>query len=93
MQQSLLAQTSADKKLGDDLPLYKLMLKAFTTVEIFRWSQFEQQYAAELAARDDIFGGDAGAKRKVWRWRLAGAGAERLAMRACCGGCANASGH
>lgn len=65
MQQSLLAQTSADKKLGDELPLYKLMLKAFTTVEILRWSQFEKEYAGELAARDDIFGGEAGAKRRA----------------------------
>ena len=65
MQQSLLAQTSADKKLGDDLPLYKLMLKAFTTVEILRWSQFEKEYSAELAAREDVFGGEAGAKRRV----------------------------
>ena len=45
-----------DKKLLE-LPTYKQLLQQFINTEIIRWSLFQQQYAAEMAAAADIFEG------------------------------------
>mmetsp|Transcript_15674 Transcript_15674/g.53497 ORF Transcript_15674/g.53497 Transcript_15674/m.53497 type:complete len:499 (+) Transcript_15674:237-1733(+) len=64
MQQSLLAQTYADKNLKE-LSLHYELLKQFSTQEVIYWRTLEQSYAGEMAAEAGLFGGDAGAKRKA----------------------------
>lgn len=54
---TLLTSTLADKKL-EELPAYKALLNTFVNNEIIRWSLFQTQYAAEVAAQSDIFGTD-----------------------------------
>lgn len=63
-QATLLATTAADKKLGD-LPSYQELLKKFTGKEVLWWKHVEQEYAEEMGAQADMFGGEDGAKRRA----------------------------
>ncbi|GLC75741.1 hypothetical protein PLESTF_001680400 [Pleodorina starrii] len=51
---TLLTATQQDKKLGE-LPEYKALLATFTNTEIIRWTAFEAQYGAEVAAFGSVF--------------------------------------
>lgn len=57
MQSSLLHQTAADKNM-DELPEHAKLLKQFITQELIDWPTLEQEYAGEMMAEGDVFGGD-----------------------------------
>eukprot|EP00873_Tetraselmis_striata_P044662 jgi/Tetstr1/464926/TSEL_009660.t1 len=61
-QVTLLNNTAGDKRL-DDMPMYKKLLSTFITDEVVRWSQLSAEYAAEMQAIGEIFGGEVGSKR------------------------------
>lgn len=54
---TLLAATAAEPRL-DGLPAYKRLVATFRGGELVAWTGFEAEYASELAALPDVFGGD-----------------------------------
>ncbi|KAL4423423.1 hypothetical protein ABPG77_010001 [Micractinium sp. CCAP 211/92] len=63
-QVTLLKLTEADRKL-EDLPAYEALLKKFSQKEVLWWKHIDSEYAAEVAAQADVFGGEDGAKRQA----------------------------
>lgn len=61
-QASLASMVAADRRLESTLPAYRHLLQQFSGHEILWWRQVEKEYAAEIAAQNDVFGGKAGAK-------------------------------
>ena len=62
-QATLLALTRADGRL-DGLPPFRDLLAKFASKEVVWWKVVEKEMGAEMDAAADIFGGDAGAKRR-----------------------------
>jgi 26S proteasome regulatory subunit N5 len=61
-QVTLLNNTAGDKRL-EDMPAYKKLLSTFITDEVVRWSALSAEYASEMAAVEEVFGGESGEKR------------------------------
>ena len=64
MQQSLLADTLADKRL-QELPVHHSLLKQLNTHELIGWLALAAALQPELQAEGDAFAGEAGAKRRA----------------------------
>jgi len=62
-QRTLLAATAADRRL-DDLPLYKELLSKLSGKEVLWWRTLSAEYAGEMDAQADVFGGEEGKKRR-----------------------------
>ncbi|PSC75238.1 26S proteasome non-ATPase regulatory subunit 12 [Micractinium conductrix] len=62
-QVTLLETTAADKKL-EELPAYAALLKKFSQKEVLWWKHVDTEYAAEVAAQEEVFGGDEGKQRQ-----------------------------
>lgn len=60
---TLLATTEADRKL-EELPLYRDLLKKFSSKEVLWWKHVESEYGPEVEAQAEVFGGEEGARRK-----------------------------
>lgn len=61
-QADLTHRVLADKIL-EDIPLYKQLLKLFTTVELIKWSGLCEIYEKELKATEVFSGGEQAKKR------------------------------
>lgn len=62
-QATLLALTAADARL-DGLPAFKDLLTKFSGKEVLWWKVIEKEMGPHMDALADVFGGDAGAKRR-----------------------------
>lgn len=62
-QRTLMEATKAESSL-DDLPEYKDLLDRFSAKEVLWWRKLSTDYAAEIEAQSDVFGGELGQKRK-----------------------------
>jgi len=62
-QRTLLAATASDRRL-EDLPLYRDLLTKFSGKEVLWWRTLSSDYAEEIDAQADVFGGDVGTQRR-----------------------------
>lgn len=62
-QKTLMEATKADPKM-DDLPAFKDLLTRFGSKEVLWWKKLSGGYGAEIEGEEEVFGGEAGVKRK-----------------------------
>eukprot|EP00890_Picochlorum_soloecismus_P006191 jgi/Picsp_1/6573/NSC_03916-R1_26s proteasome non-atpase regulatory subunit 12-like len=66
---TLLHANKSDPRM-DSMPLYKSLLNQFSKDEVLWWNALAQEFAEEIDAQTDIFGGEDNQCRKDWRLRV-----------------------
>lgn len=77
-QRTLLAATLGDRRLREELPLYAALLEKLSGKEVVWWRTLGTDYAEEMAAQGEVFGGEAGAQRREGACALARGKRRRL---------------
>jgi 26S proteasome regulatory subunit N5 len=61
---TLMAATAGDRRLEDSLPEYAALLGKMASKEVVWWRALSGEYAAEIEAQAEVFGGEEGKKRR-----------------------------